>query len=450
MGVPTGTKRRRCDRTLPRYGQPTVTTMTTDRLEAKVGGQAQKRGLIPRTPAPERLLADAAIWLTGEYADAVRSTRQRTLLNGAVELAIDLHPAAPPLIITASDAGRVAVTGETAVAGPGYHRFVGRVLERLATDIGIEWTDGDGALTFTDRHTAEQAYLAWLGPQLARARVAVRRGERAVHLGMPPGTRVTTEAALATVLGPRDEAWLDAAIADPRVALDITPWWTDATDGHYLRNRALVLLWLEVRWRAPAVEGEADLLDEVHRLLSRAFPMDPALTYPWHAWSQLTAFRGINDQMAMQAAGRAAREAEPVLPIGYRRDPVRITHEGWSLEIPGSYAERRTADEWWAGGAGRAITLAATRTGLADGAAMPAQAFIEQFGADLGRDALTHRDGEVIGRARLTTDATSGVEIGVLEGYSAIRGSGSAVRIEFDDPADWQWALDTWRALRPG
>ena len=42
-----------------------------DRLEAKVGGQAQKRGLIPRTPAGDRLLADAAVWLAGEYADAV-------------------------------------------------------------------------------------------------------------------------------------------------------------------------------------------------------------------------------------------------------------------------------------------------------------------------------------------------------------------------------------------
>ena len=421
-----------------------------DRLEAKVGGQAQKRGLIPRTPPGDRLLGDAAIWLTGEYADAVRSTRQRTLENGDAELAIDLHPAARPLVITAGETGRVTVAGETAVAGPGYHRFVGRVLERLGTEVGIDWTDGDGALTFADRPTAEHAYLAWLGPQLARARVAIRRGERGIHLGMPAGTHVTTDQALVTVLGPRDEPWLEAAIADPRVALEITPWWMDATDGRYLLNRALVLMWLELRWRAPAVEGEADLLDEVHRLLTRAYPMEPGLPFPWHAWVELAVARGINDQMTRLAAGRAAREPEPVPPIGYRRDPVRITHEGWSLEIPGSYAERRTPDEWWAGGAGRSITLAATKTGLADGTPMPAQAFITQFAAELGPDALNHREGEVIGRARLTTDATSGVEVGILEGYSAIRGSGAAIRVEFDDPGDWQWALELWRSLRPG
>ena len=425
-------------------------TTATDRLEAKVGGQAQKRGLIPRTPAGDRLLADAAIWLAGEYADAVRSTRQRTLDDGSNELAVDLHPAVTPLRITAHDGGRIEVVAETAVAGPGYHRFIGRVLERLGTEVGIEWTDGDGATTFLDRPAAEQAYLGWLGPQLARARVAVRRGQRGIHLGLPPGTRYTTDAAIATVLGPRDEAWLEAAIGDPRIALDVTPWWTDATDGRYLLHRALSLLWLQVRWRAPAVEGEADLFDEVHRLLSRAFPMDPGLPYPWHAWAEVCAYRGINDQMARQAAARAAKEEEPSPPVGYRRDPVRIIHEGWSLEAPGWYAERRTPDEWWGGGAGRSITLAATRTGLADGGAMSAEAFVEQFAADLGRDALSHREGEVLGRARLTTDASSGVEIGVLDGYSAVRGSGAAIRITFDDPGDWQWAVETWRALRPG
>jgi hypothetical protein len=427
-----------------------VATTIAERLEAKVGGQAQKRGLIPRTPPGERLLADAGIWLTGEYADAVRSTRHRTLPTGEAELAIDLHPAAPPLVITASDAGRVSVGGETAIGGPGYHRFVGRVLERLGTHVGIDWTEGDGATTFADRPAVERAYLGWLGPQLARARVAVRRGERGIHIGLPPGTRFTTDAALATVFGPRDEAWLELAIADPRIALDVTPWWSDATDGRYMLNRALVLLWREVRWRAPAVEGEGDLMDEIHRLLSRAYPMDPALPYPWHAWAELSAFRGINDQMSRQAATRATRESEPTPPVGYRRDEVRITHEGWSLTIPGSYAERRSPDEWWGSGAGRSITLAATKTGSASGAAMPAEVFIEQFAANLGPDALGHRAGEVLGRGRLTTDSTSGVEVGVLEGYSAVRGSGAAIRIEFDDPADWQWAVETWRALAPG
>ena len=435
---------------IPGYRRGSVTTKVADALGVALGGVAQKRGLIPRLPGGDRLLADAAVWLTGEYPDSVRSTHQRTLPGGETALAVDLHPAVSPLLLTATDEGRVTASGETGVAGPGYHRFVGRILERLGAELEIDWIEGDGATAFADRTDAERLYLGWLGPQLARARASVRRGERGVPLGMPPGTRVATESAIATVMGPRGESWLDAAIGNPRVALDITPWWADATDAEYLLNRALVLMWLHVRWRTPAMEGEADLFDEIHRLLSRAYPLDPSLAFPWHAWTELTALRGIDDPMARQAATRAAQEPEPNPPVGYRRDPVTISHEGWALEIPGSYAERRTSEEWWGGGTGRNITLAATTTGTAQGAPMSAAAFIEQFAVDLGPDAINHRAGEVMGRARLMTDASSGVEIGILEGYAAVTGSGAAIRIEFDDPADWQWALDTWRSLAPG
>jgi hypothetical protein len=55
-----------------------------------------------------------------------------------------------------------------------------------------------------------------------------------------------------------------------------------------------------------------------------------------------------------------------------------------------------------------------------------------------------------MGRATLSSDATSGVEVGILEGFSAVVGSGAAIRIEFDDPADWQWAIDMWKSLAPG
>jgi hypothetical protein len=97
------------------------------------------------------------------------------------------------------------------------------------------------------------------------------------------------------------------------------------------------------------------------------------------------------------------------------------------------------------GGQRQRITLAAVRTG-----SMTAQAFVSQFASDLGADALTHYAGDLVGRARITTDPSSGLEIAVLDGYSAVPGSGAAIRIEFDDAGDWQWATDLWRSLAPG
>jgi len=436
-----------------------MATMMVSPLIARIAGQASRRGLILRIPTGERLLADVETWLTAEYGDALRSTARRTLDNGTAQLSACLHPAAPALVMTASDDGGVLVDAETEVIGPGYHRFIGRLLERMGTDLAISWDRGtldrDGpamdtaAVVFAGRAATERAYLGWLGRTLVGVRASRSAGGPGIQLGIPAGVRYRYDSAIATVLGPRDDAWLEAAVADTRIATDITPWWADAADGHCLVNRALSLMWLEVRWRAPAVKGERELLEEVHRLLSRAYPMDPTLPYPWRAWAELIELRGVDDPMARQAIARAAHEPDGVLPIGYRRDPVTISHEGWALEIPGSFAERRLDDEWWGGGQGRNITLAAVRTGTAIGA-MDARTFVEQFAGDLGPDAIDHRANGVIGRATLRTDTSSGVEVGVLEGYSAVVGSGTAIRIVFDDPADWQWALDTWRSLAPG
>ena len=413
-------------------------------LEVRLEGQASKRGLIPRTPGGERLLADAATWLASEYSDQVRATHQHVLPSGETQLQVGLHPATPDVAFVADDTGALRVMAETVAGGPGYHRFVSRVMERLGTELSIDWDEGSTDLAFAERPEVETAYLAWLGPTLAQVRNARQRSSTRVHVGTPAGTRYTFEGAIGTALGPRDDAWLESAIEDPRVAIEVTPWWLDATDSRYLLNRALALMWLEVRWRKPAVDGEAELLEDVHRLLSKAYPIEPELPYPWHAWAELIALSGVEDGMTRQVNART--KLEPVGPsIGYRRDPISIIHEGWMLEIPGDFAERRSDEEWWGSGAGRTITLAATDTG-----SMAAHAFLAHVAGDLGEEALSHQSGSIVGRARLTSDDSSGVAVGVLDGFSAVNGSGAAIRIVFDDPNDWHWALDMWRSLAPG
>ena len=120
--------------------------------------------------------------------------------------------------------------------------------------------------------------------------------------------------------------------------------------------------------------------------------------------------------MARQATERAERVPTPA--IGYRRLTVTIRHEGWVLaDLPGSFAERRTDEEWWGGGPGRNITLAAIDTGT-----MRAPAFLDQVARDLGPDALEHQAGPVIGRGRLTTDATTVVVVRRRRGLLGRRG----------------------------
>ena len=315
-------------------------------LIARATGQASRRGLILRQPSGEQLLADVEAWLLVEYPDAVRRTHLRPTGDDQAQLTVALHPAAPDLRMLAWDNGRVDVVAETVTAGPGYHRFVGRVLERLGLEQSISWSRDDPLnVTFGERPIVEQAYLTWLGPRLVKAHKAAAAGRPAPQLGLPEGTRYTFDGAIATALGPRDIAWLEAAIADPRVAVDVTPWWADATDARYLLNRALCLMWLDVRWRAPAVQGEAELIDEVHRLLSKAFPLEPGLPYPWHAWRELARVRGLYDHMAGQVIDRAKTMPAPAGLIGYRRDagradPRRLGARGAGLLRRGTHRGR--------------------------------------------------------------------------------------------------------------
>ena len=427
----------------------------------RVVGQASRRGLIPRVPAPDRLLADARDWISGEYGQFVRSARVQATA-GCPELVLSLHPAAEPVTITADEEGRVEASADTSNAGPGYHTFVGRVLDRVGDETGVVWShDHDPRPVGTPapwigskqplagRAAVEREHLEVLERQIARACEQRRRGLTDVQVGTLPGAQFEFDGAIATPLGPRDDAWLDRASKDAWAASDIRPWWFDATDARYLLNRALAILWTEIRWRAPADDPERAAMDEALGLLRRALPSDASLDYPWREWAELIKLRAMPDPIAERVLRQVARVDSSLPLIGYRRRPVTVTHEGWQVRVPGSFGEQRTPEEWRGGERGRRVTLAATTTQTTNGMPMSADRFLTTVAGDLGEGVLRHEDGDLSGRARVTSDASSGLEVAVLEGFSAVTGSGAAVRVEFEHSGDWQWAVDLWRTLRP-
>ena len=418
-----------------------------------VVGEAAKRGLMPRLPSGQQVMADAGTWLASEARDLIRSVRLDPDGEGAASLFVDVHPAAFPMRLHATVDGAVNATAVTSAVGPGYHTYLSRLVRRLGTATEVAWTNPDGGSGTTettrfvgggDRATIEREMLLWLQAALTDINEARMRGEAGIQLSLPLRTHFTFEGAVATPLGPRDDAWVAAAIERPQQAIDVWPWWLDAVDARALLGRALCLMWTEIRWRPPG-PGEQEVMDEVLELMRRAYTLDPSLDYPWPEWAELMEYRGYDSALAATVRERA--EGVDRAPFGYRRGPVTIRHEGWSLTVPGSFGERWTSEEWWGGESKRAITLAATST-EADGGPMPPDAFLARVATDLGEHVISHRDGRVMGQARLATDASSGLEVGVVEGYSAVVGSGAAIRIVFDDPTDWEWALNMWRSLR--
>ena len=444
-------------------------------------GQAGKRGATRRIPTAATMLGSIDEWLGTATGDALHGhVPRKRLPDGSIELV--LHPAARPVRIEATDAGRIVVSAMTVPVGPGYHTYVVNLVDRMGDELGIGWAklatpprgvagrvggaasaaaevgdasiDPTGAFGSGDRHDAERGHLGWLRSALTAVRDARRLGTSGLHLATPPGTRFTFDGAVATVLGPRDDAWLERALADPRIAADVWPWVADAMDARYLLGRALTSLWLDVRWRPPIGVEEVELVDEILGTLRRAYPLEPGLPWPWLEWRELFQLRGQPDPatraLLERGGGQLAGGPDPVdrVRIGYRRRPVTIVHEGWALDLPGSFTGHRTADEWTGGEAGRTVTLAGTET-AEGGRPMTAERFLQQVAGHLGTGAIEHDDGVVRGRARLASDASSGVEVATVEGFSAVRGRGAAIRIEIDDPQDWKGAHDTGRGLRP-
>ncbi len=415
-------------------------------------------------PHAAALLTSIDEWLVDAAKDTLRghALGDRTA-DGALE--VSLHPAARPVRFEATDTGGVVVQAMTIPVGPGYHTYVAGLLRRLGPEIGVTWkpesdadgsSDPTGALFTGERAGAERAHLGWLRSSLAAVRDARRQGASGLHLATPTGVRYTFDDAVATVLGPRDDAWVERALGDPRTAADIWPWAADAMDARYHLGRASTLLWTEVRWRPPVGTPEVAVLDDVLATLRFAYPLEPGLPWPWAAWREAFLLRGHNDPSTHQLLQRAAATLEsagagdgaatPV--IGYRRSPVTIIQAGWGVDLPGSFTDRRSADEWSGSDAGRTVTIAAAATAI-DDIPMSPTAFLERVAGSLGPDAIEHADGLIRGRARISTDASTGVEVATLDGFSAVTGSGAAIRVEFDDPNDWKWAIDTWRSLRP-
>jgi hypothetical protein len=407
-------------------------------------------------PTPAILTDDIEAWLREDARDMLVAFRRLPAAADREAVRMRLHPAGGEVEVAVEEGGRVVAVGSTAEVGPGYHTYLAHLLRRLGTDNGIAWApmnerEGVGDLTgFFEsgrREDAEMPLLAWLRDTLKRAADESALGGQTAELIVSTTDQFTFDGAIATPLGPRDHTWLSTAVANPRVAVEIWPWYADATDARYLLNRALCLMWTDVRWRPPIEEGEPKVVDEVLRLLRRAFPLDPTLPYPWREWKELLDVAGERDPMR-ERVEREAAAAVGGPRVGYRRQPVRVEQAGWQLVVPGSFATRHTDEELLASEGDRTIIVAASATGT-ESDPMPAETFLERIAGHLGPDAVDHRDGEVVAKAKLAIDASSVVQSAVLEGYSAVRGSGAAMRIVIHDKADTEWALDMWRSLRP-
>jgi hypothetical protein len=204
-------------------------------------------------------------------------------------------------------------------------------------------------------------------------------------------------------------------------------------------------MWKDVRWRPPLSESESDALEDAAVMLERAYQLDPSREYPWREWRELIEYASIATPLRDQINARA-EAVDPKIPlIGYRRKDVRVDLSGgWSLRIPGSFAESWEDERtWYAWDATRTVRFSCFSITNEDGTPQSAEEILGTY-VDI-KETFEHDEAGVIGRAYL---AHSMDEHWNLHGRTAVSGSLAVCTITIGSPDDRNWALETWRSLR--
>lgn len=331
------------------------------------------------------------------------------------QITADLHPFAPALEIAIAGDGALCVRGEAGAVGPAYCDEVIARLDPVVGELDYAWDDAPAP---------RDAMLAWLAGELGAGRV---------RIGMPTDHAFVVDAPIQTAMGPRDAAWRDAVLADPRAGADAFAWW-ERGPGRLERSRALLAMWHEVPWRAPVDQAERALMKQVDADLRAARAADPGLALPWAEWAELVLHLG-DAERAGELAGRATGPAV----IGYRRFDMVVDLGGWSITLPGGFvgAWEDGGARYWATDGDRVIELTTLETTERDSdQLLDVAPALHPVIARLA-------DGDRRGRA----EAYDADGVHVVHGLVA---SAPHVAIltckgaERDQP----WALATWRSLR--
>jgi hypothetical protein len=315
--------------------------------------------------------------------------------------------------------GEIVVHGRADI-GPGLADEAIAGMAPVLDELDYAWDDDD----FAPRGEA----VGWLADEL-------RAGQ--ARLGMPEGRTFWLDdarAAVQTSMGPRDAAWRDAVLADPRAGADAFAWWQRGP-GQLERARALWAMWHEVPWREPVDKPERAVMARVDADLTAAHAADPSLDLPYAEWAAIAAFLGEPDR-ADELRARATGPAT----IGYRRFDMTVGLEnGWSLRLPGAFVGAWEAenDRYLATDGARAVQVLIIETTETDSAqllavAPPRYPVIEH---------TTEPDRHA--RAEMYTEDHTHVVHGLVAMAPHV-----AIFTFRGDARDHAWALATWRTLR--
>jgi hypothetical protein len=408
----------------------------------------QLRGLLPSI-ADERLtLQTIEGWFRRECQALLGDIGLRDE-DGVAVLFVELHPAAEAFRLWIENGTEIVASAQTSSVGPGYHIYLCGLLTRMSKEFEIHWKtggdEGDETDYFEsrDENCVYREMLAWLRT-VCQSVLQESNAELAdLQIAMPTNVVYKADQFLITQMGPRSRKWAEAVTGDSSVGKDFFAWWEPKFDAKYYLGRALCLMWTAVRWRPPLVDEERKTLDEVRANLDLAYELDDTLDYPWGEWSEI--LECLESDAKVPSRRNGASKSQP--PIGYRRNSVQVSViAGWTIRIPGGFAEAWEDDTWCTWDSALTVWVTAFRS-EEDGVKKSAREILADFTPD-SSEIVAHETGGILAKASIRWVEEDDQRYWRLRGRSAADGRFCICTICYADSAQAPLALDIWKSLR--
>lgn len=404
----------------------------------------------------EELILRIDEWLRLKYSDMLPNIR-REVIDSIPTLFCRMHPAAEDIELSFVGSSQLVASANTTTVGPGYHVFVTSLLKDLAQEFHAQWDrptedseeygDETGFFFDGDEKNLNAEMTAWLAAVAGTFfDGSLDSEDSGIALCLPMNPQFKFEQPALTPLGPRDLEWLRRTALDGGNGTDFFAWWTPGFNAKYYLGRALTQMWVDVRWRSPINDSETTVLEDVASSLRRAFELDPSIRYPWEEWKQVLELLDRGGEETELVDARI--EGEPA--IGYRRGFVTFTLPGgWSIKTPGSFSdfELEGDGDLCALDPPKEIWFTAYRS----------EATSSSSGFELAQNEGKKKPGDyLIEREDYFAQATiskksraAGDEYFVLNSSNMAMGARAVCTILFSDPNQKDWAVETWRSIKP-
>ena len=413
-----------------------------------------KRGLLRQTPSQNKLFSDISRAIRRFTTDPL----QARMITADVQehtLSITLHPCAEPVRFLWEPDQAIEASAKTSTLGPGYHAYVVELLNRVGTALGLRWDWAEEEADETE--FANEGDFGLLQDRMASLLRVLGRillenaadGYSNLMVDMPMGYPAPQADDFAIApRGPLSESWCRSlAVADGedlrRVSQEYYLWWERAADAEYWRKTGLSLLSCEVWWHVPRSEGERATCQLTLDCLARAAELDQRAPLPTAEINELR-------HLLSQPADAPAR-VPSTSGIGYRRHQMVHHLAGqWTIQVPGYYYQTWEDDDgetvFWFGG--RTVRFSSLTLSSEDGRlATPEDLLGEKTPEELcGAEVVDLDKGPLRGWATIRLNTDDGQPYWILQGKVACGNCLGIVTVCFEDAADREWAVETYRS----